>query len=120
MAYVPQQAWIQNDTVRGNILFGREQERERYRKIISACSLGPDFNTLAGGDLTEIGEKVSDNKIEKEYKEVIITVSLNQKISLSISGHQSEWRTEAEDFAGQSGVRQQGCLPAGRSSLRRG
>ena len=58
MAYVPQQAWIQNDTVKGNILFGREQGRDKYDKVIEACALGPDLKILEGGDMTEIGEKV--------------------------------------------------------------
>ena len=62
VAYVPQQAWIQNDTVRGNILFGREHAKVKYKEVINACSLGPDLNILAGGDMTEIGEKASNSK----------------------------------------------------------
>ena len=62
MAYVSQQAWIQNDTVKGNILFGREQGKEKYDKVIEACALGPDLKILEGGDMTEIGEKVKANK----------------------------------------------------------
>ena len=58
VAYVPQQAWIQNDTVRGNILFGREHGKEKYDKVVEGCALGPDLKILEGGDMTEIGEKV--------------------------------------------------------------
>ena len=57
IAYVPQQAWIQNATIRDNILFGREYDREYYNKIVSACSLLPDFSIMPAGDRTEIGEK---------------------------------------------------------------
>ena len=39
VAYVPQQAWIQNATVKDNILFGRPFEEEAYNKVIEACSL---------------------------------------------------------------------------------
>ena len=57
IAYVPQQAWIQNATIRDNILFGREYNQKFYNKIVKACSLLPDFNIMPAGDKTEIGEK---------------------------------------------------------------
>ena len=58
MAYVPQQAWIQNATVKDNILFGRDLDQEKYDKVVEACALKSDFEILTGGDMTEIGEKV--------------------------------------------------------------
>ena len=61
MAYVPQQAWIQNATVRDNILFGKEVDQSKYNQVLEACALGPDLEILQGGDLTEIGEKVISN-----------------------------------------------------------
>ncbi|XP_020807936.1 multidrug resistance-associated protein 1 isoform X15 [Drosophila serrata] len=57
LAYVPQQAWIQNATVRDNILFGKTYDRKRYNKVIDACALRADIDILSAGDLTEIGEK---------------------------------------------------------------
>lgn len=57
IAYVPQQAWIQNATVRDNILFGRPYDHRRYNKVVDACALRSDFSMLSGGDQTEIGEK---------------------------------------------------------------
>ncbi|KAH8413308.1 hypothetical protein KR009_009966 [Drosophila setifemur] len=57
LAYVPQQAWIQNATVRDNILFGQPYDRKRYNKVIDACALRADIDILSAGDLTEIGEK---------------------------------------------------------------
>lgn len=57
IAYTPQEAWIQNATLRDNILFGRPMDEDYYRKVVQACSLLPDFAILPGGDLTEIGEK---------------------------------------------------------------
>ncbi len=56
-AYVAQQAWIQNATIKENILFGKEFSRKLYNRIINACSLLPDFNIMPSGDETEIGEK---------------------------------------------------------------
>ncbi|CAG7833091.1 unnamed protein product [Allacma fusca] len=57
IAYVPQQAWIQNVTLRDNILFGRPFEPAKYDRVIDACALKPDLEILPGRDQTEIGEK---------------------------------------------------------------
>ncbi|XP_037958175.1 multidrug resistance-associated protein 1 isoform X4 [Teleopsis dalmanni] len=57
MAYVPQQAWIQNATLRDNILFGKPYDRKRYNRVIDACALRADISILSAGDMTEIGEK---------------------------------------------------------------
>ena len=59
IAYVPQQAWIQNATLKDNILFGKHMRGVLYGKTIQACALEPDLEILPGGDMTEIGEKVS-------------------------------------------------------------
>lgn len=58
VAYVPQQAWIQNATVQDNILFGREKLKTWYQRVLEACALLPDLDILPAGDATEIGEKV--------------------------------------------------------------
>ena len=58
MAYVSQQAWIQNATLRDNVLFGGEYDEEWYEQVIEACALQQDFSMLPAGDSTEIGEKV--------------------------------------------------------------
>ncbi|KAJ8014351.1 hypothetical protein DPEC_G00039330 [Dallia pectoralis] len=57
VAFVPQQAWIQNATLRDNILFGSPVEETRFQSTLEACALMPDLELLAGGDQTEIGEK---------------------------------------------------------------
>nr|XP_033962957.1 LOW QUALITY PROTEIN: canalicular multispecific organic anion transporter 2 [Pseudochaenichthys georgianus] len=57
VAYVPQQAWIQNATLRDNILFGKDYNEPKYRCVLEACALTPDLEVLPGGDMTEIGEK---------------------------------------------------------------
>lgn len=58
VAYVPQQAWVQNATLEDNIIFGREMSEGRYKRVIEACALLPDIEILPSGDKTEIGEKV--------------------------------------------------------------
>ncbi|TKR75880.1 hypothetical protein L596_017111 [Steinernema carpocapsae] len=57
VAYVPQQAWIQNGTLKDNILFGAFLDGRLYKDVIEACALGPDLELLTAGDATEIGEK---------------------------------------------------------------
>lgn len=61
-AYVPQQAWIQNMSLRQNILFGKPYTRHRYQHILDACALQDDLKILVGGDMIEIGERVSQLK----------------------------------------------------------
>lgn len=58
VAYVPQQAWIQNATVQDNVIFGREKLKTWYHRVLEACALLPDLDILPAGDATEIGEKV--------------------------------------------------------------
>ncbi|XP_053309482.1 ATP-binding cassette sub-family C member 3 [Spea bombifrons] len=57
VAYVSQQAWIQNSTLKDNILFGRPANEKNYKKVLEACALVTDLEVLPGGDQTEIGEK---------------------------------------------------------------
>ena len=56
-AFCPQYAWIQNATVRDNIIFGKEYKRKWYDQVIDACALRPDLEMLPHGDATEIGER---------------------------------------------------------------
>lgn len=57
VGYVPQQAWIQNATLKDNILFGSALDDKQYQAVLDACALLPDLDLLPGGDQTEIGEK---------------------------------------------------------------
>ncbi|XP_070558012.1 ATP-binding cassette sub-family C member 9-like [Ptychodera flava] len=57
VAYGGQKAWLQNASLRDNILFGESYDHQRYQEIINACALQPDIDILPGGDKTEIGEK---------------------------------------------------------------
>jgi len=64
LAYIPQQAWIQNCSLRDNILFGKSYDEARYNRVVDACALTPDLAMLPGGDSTEIGEKVKRDQIK--------------------------------------------------------
>ncbi|KAG8758519.1 hypothetical protein FRC14_008012 [Serendipita sp. 396] len=57
IGYCSQIAWIQNATVRDNILFGRPFHEEIYWSSVRNASLITDLELLPDGDLTEIGEK---------------------------------------------------------------
>ncbi|KAJ2831973.1 hypothetical protein FBU31_002168 [Coemansia sp. 'formosensis'] len=57
IAYVPQQPWIMNATLRSNVLFGLKYDESFYNRVIDACALRPDLDMLTAGDMTEIGEK---------------------------------------------------------------
>lgn len=71
-AFCPQYAWIQNTSVRNNILFGMEYDEERYNAVVDACALRHDLAILPHGDQTEIGERG-------------ITISGGQKQRLNIA-----------------------------------
>lgn len=74
VSYAAQESWIQNDTIRNNILFGSPYEAERYKKgtiaiflplsisfewclVIKQCALERDLELFKAGDETEVGEK---------------------------------------------------------------
>ena len=57
LAYCPQYAWIQNASVRENIIFGKDFDPEWYQKVVYSCALQPDLDMLPDGDATEIGER---------------------------------------------------------------
>ena len=56
-AYVAQQSWVMNASVRENIVFGHRWDPQFYDRTVNACALADDFNTLPDGDRTEVGER---------------------------------------------------------------
>jgi ATP-binding cassette subfamily C (CFTR/MRP) protein 1 len=57
LAYMSQSAWIQNCTLKDNILFGLPFDPVRYQAAIEAAALATDLLLLPAGDATEIGER---------------------------------------------------------------
>ncbi len=57
IALVTQQAWIQNLSVKNNILLNNSFDEEFYKRVLLCCSLLPDLKIMPEGDETEIGEK---------------------------------------------------------------
>ncbi|KAJ3028320.1 UNVERIFIED_CONTAM: hypothetical protein HDU68_001935 [Siphonaria sp. JEL0065] len=57
MAYAAQTAWIQNATVKDNIVFGTSFQKERYFRVLHDAALVPDLKILKDSDQTSIGER---------------------------------------------------------------
>ncbi|KAJ2715812.1 ATP-binding cassette glutathione S-conjugate transporter ycf1 [Coemansia spiralis] len=57
IAYLEQSPWIMNDTMRANVLFGREYDADWFAKVIHACALTDDIAMWPDADLTVIGER---------------------------------------------------------------
>ncbi|KAF3387432.1 ATP-dependent bile acid permease [Penicillium rolfsii] len=55
IAYVAQIPWIENATIKENILFGLPYNEERYQKTLFACALEKDLEMMPDGELTDIG-----------------------------------------------------------------
>ena len=60
VAYVPQQAWIQNNTLKENILFGKSLDNMKYGRTVEVCGLEADIDLLPERDATMIGDQVSE------------------------------------------------------------
>ncbi|KAI8886932.1 hypothetical protein K501DRAFT_330885 [Backusella circina FSU 941] len=57
VAYASQTPWLQNASIKDNILFGLPLLDKRYKETLSVCALDMDLDFLEDGDETEIGEK---------------------------------------------------------------
>ena len=57
VAYCSQRAWLTNDSIKQNILFGSHWDSGRYSAVLSACALDTDLQILPVGDETLVGEK---------------------------------------------------------------
>eukprot|EP00028_Trichosphaerium_sp_Am-I-7-wt_P005430 CAMPEP_0168519036 /NCGR_PEP_ID=MMETSP0405-20121227/7077_1 /TAXON_ID=498012 /ORGANISM="Trichosphaerium sp, Strain Am-I-7 wt" /LENGTH=1028 /DNA_ID=CAMNT_0008539499 /DNA_START=322 /DNA_END=3408 /DNA_ORIENTATION=+ len=57
VAYVPQQAWMQNAKIKENVYFGKTPDVKRYERAVAVCELSKDLEIFPAGDETEIGEK---------------------------------------------------------------
>ncbi|XP_026681209.1 multidrug resistance-associated protein 9-like [Diaphorina citri] len=110
-AYVSQEAWITNDTLRHNILFGEPFEPQRYYKTLYNCALNTDIHILPGGDQTEIGERginlsggqkqrvalaralYSNSILLMEEVNVYVSKPIDKSSAVSIAGGSFLWDT---------------------------
>lgn len=54
LGYCQQTAWIQNATLRDNVVFGQKWDESRYWQCVRDACLLPDLEILPDGDLTEV------------------------------------------------------------------
>ncbi|KAF8825214.1 hypothetical protein HHX47_DHR7000133 [Lentinula edodes] len=57
VAYAAQESWVQNATIKENIIFDSPFEATRYRQVLHQCALEKDLELFQAGDETEVGEK---------------------------------------------------------------
>ena len=55
IAFVAQIPWIENASIKDNILFSLPFDSGRYKKVISCCALEKDLEVLPDGEMTDIG-----------------------------------------------------------------
>jgi ABC-type multidrug transport system fused ATPase/permease subunit len=55
ICFVSQTPWIENATIKDNILFGLLFNPIRYEKVVEACALSQDLGIFEDGDETEVG-----------------------------------------------------------------
>ena len=55
--FVPQEPWIQNGSIRSNILFGCEYNHGRYKEVLEACGLTEDLSNFTDSDDKNTGEE---------------------------------------------------------------
>ncbi|KAJ1777833.1 hypothetical protein LPJ54_002128 [Coemansia sp. RSA 1824] len=57
VGYLEQSPWIINDTLKANIIFGRDYNPMLYKQVIHACAFAEDLQMWPEGDLTIIGDR---------------------------------------------------------------
>lgn len=57
VAYVPQEAWVQNTSVVENVCFRQELDSPWLDRVLEACALWPDVGNFPAGIRTQIGEQ---------------------------------------------------------------
>ncbi|KIK53737.1 hypothetical protein GYMLUDRAFT_250067 [Collybiopsis luxurians FD-317 M1] len=57
VVYAAQESWVQNETIKNNILFASEYDEARYKEVLHVCGLERNLELFEAGDETEVGEK---------------------------------------------------------------
>ncbi|XP_006872028.1 PREDICTED: multidrug resistance-associated protein 6 [Chrysochloris asiatica] len=57
VAYVPQEAWLQNASVVENVCFQQELDPPWLEQVLEACALWPDVDRFPAGVHTQVGEQ---------------------------------------------------------------
>ncbi|KAJ3651759.1 hypothetical protein Zmor_017776 [Zophobas morio] len=57
ISYTSQEAWIFSASIKQNILFGEDFDRQKYFKVLNVCALEHDLALFPHGDQTRVGER---------------------------------------------------------------
>ena len=57
VSFTAQNPFVFSGTVRENVLFGEEMDRERYERTLEVTCLQPDIQSFEKGDMTIIGDR---------------------------------------------------------------
>jgi len=97
-AYVSQQAWLVNASIKDNILFSAPFDEQRYKDVIVACALEHDLEILDNGDETLVGEKgITLSGGQKQRISLARAVYSNSKHLLlddclsAVDSHTAQW-----------------------------
>ncbi|CAC5405400.1 ABCC5 [Mytilus coruscus] len=90
LAYVSQQAWIMNATVKDNILFEDFYDEKKYNDVIHACCLQEDIESFVSGSETEVDIHVGRH-IFTEY----LTKALKGKTVIFVT-HQLQYLSQCD------------------------
>ncbi|KAL2176452.1 uncharacterized protein P884DRAFT_203184 [Thermothelomyces heterothallicus CBS 202.75] len=97
-AYVAQQAWLVNASIKDNILFSAPFDEQRYRDVIVACALERDLEILDNGDESLVGEKgITLSGGQKQRISLARAVYSNSKHLLlddclsAVDSHTAQW-----------------------------
>ncbi|KAK1760405.1 ATP-dependent bile acid permease [Echria macrotheca] len=97
-AYVAQQAWLVNASIKENILFSAPFDEQRYKDVIVACALEHDLEILDNGDETLVGEKgITLSGGQKQRISLARAVYSNSKHLLlddclsAVDSHTAQW-----------------------------
>ncbi|KAF9431317.1 Canalicular multispecific organic anion transporter 2 [Podila epigama] len=78
IAFVPEEDWILNNTIRENIVFGATFDQERYDQALFVTGLVADINALPAKDHTEVGER----------GDLQLTISQRKRVALARAVYQ--------------------------------
>ncbi|KAF6747842.1 multidrug resistance-associated ABC transporter [Ephemerocybe angulata] len=87
VAFAVQESWVQNETVRDNIIFHSAYDEDRYRKVLYQCALEQDLELFEAGDQTEVGERGLTLRAIYSRAEVILL----DDVLAALDVHTSKW-----------------------------
>ena len=76
MAFVAQVPWIENETIKNNILYGLPFVCDRYNAVLHATTMDKDLEMLTDGEDTEVGASginLSGGAYIGTYRHAILT-----------------------------------------------